>query len=113
VNVALREVSIGVLCVGISKRSIYIVIPPGVLLVRWYLASKFILWRLKPDTDRPLKMMFVLILCAICKRCCLNRFATAEVAISTENVVILALGAGIYFKSVRGWSTWESTSWAV
>jgi hypothetical protein len=31
----------------------------------------------------------------------LKRFAMPEVAISTENVVILALGAGIVFKGER------------
>jgi len=43
----------------------------------------------------------VTILWAIFKPCCKNRFATPEVAICTENIVILALGVGIGFQGGR------------
>jgi hypothetical protein len=74
------------------------VILPGVLLVRRHIISKFILWTLTPKTDMPLEMMWVAILRAIGKPCCYNRFATPEVAICTENLVIPARSAGILFK---------------
>jgi len=43
----------------------------------------------------------VAIVRAICKPCCRYRFATPEVAICTENVVIPTLGIGILFKGAR------------
>jgi hypothetical protein len=57
VNMAPREFGIGCLGVGIAERSIQVVIPLGVLLVRRYIMSKFVLWTLAPKTDMPLKMM--------------------------------------------------------
>jgi hypothetical protein len=44
VNMAGREFAIGCLGLGIPERSIQVVIPPGVLLVRMHVISKFILW---------------------------------------------------------------------
>jgi len=56
-NMARREFGIGCLGVGIAERSIYVVIPPWVLLVRRDIISKFVVWTLAPKTDMPLKMM--------------------------------------------------------
>jgi len=70
VDMARREFGIGCLGVGIAERSIYVVIPPGVLLVRRDIISKFVLWTLAPKTDMPLEMMYIAILRAICKPCC-------------------------------------------
>jgi hypothetical protein len=44
VNMAGLEFAIGCLGLGIPERSIQVVIPPGVLLVRMHVISKFILW---------------------------------------------------------------------
>ena len=49
VNMEQREFGIRCLGVGIAKRSILVVIPPGVLLVRRDIISKFILWTLPPE----------------------------------------------------------------
>jgi hypothetical protein len=57
VDMARREFGIGCLRVGIAERSISVVIPPGVLLVRRNIISKFFLWLLPPKTDMPLEMM--------------------------------------------------------
>jgi hypothetical protein len=57
VNMAPREFGIRCLGVGIAGRSIYVVIPPGVFLVRMHIISKFVLWTLAPKTDMPLEMM--------------------------------------------------------
>ena len=57
VNMARREFGIGCLGVGIAERSIQVVIPPGVLLVRMHIISKFVVWTLAPITDMPLEMM--------------------------------------------------------
>jgi hypothetical protein len=57
VNMARREFLIGCLGVGIAERSIKVVIPPGVLLVRMHIISKFFLWTLVPKTDMSLEMM--------------------------------------------------------
>jgi hypothetical protein len=57
VNMARREFGIGCLGVGIAERSILVVIPPGVLLVRRHIISMFVLWTLAPKTDMPLEMM--------------------------------------------------------
>jgi len=57
VNMARREFGIGCLGVGIAEDSIEVVIPPGVLLVRRHIISKFVLWTLAPKTDMPLEMM--------------------------------------------------------
>ena len=70
VNMAQREFGIGCLGVGIVERSITVVIPTGVLLVRRDIISQFRLARLRPKTEMPLKMMYVTILCAIWKPCC-------------------------------------------
>jgi len=77
------------------------VIPPGVLLVRRDILSKFVLCILGPKTHILLEMMYVATLRAICKRCCQNQFAMPKVAIGTENFVLPALGAGILFKGAR------------
>jgi hypothetical protein len=42
---------------GIAQRSIQVVIPPRVLLVRRDIISKFVVWTLAPKTDMPLEMM--------------------------------------------------------
>jgi hypothetical protein len=70
VSMARREFGIGCFGVGIAERSIYVVIPPVVLLVRRDIISKFVLWTLAPNTDMPLEMMYVAILTAICKPWC-------------------------------------------
>jgi hypothetical protein len=57
VNMARREFGIGYLGVGIAERSIMVVIPPGVLLVRMHIISKFDLWTLATTTDMSLEMM--------------------------------------------------------
>jgi len=57
VDMARREFGIGCLGVGIAECSILVVIPPGVLLVRRDILSKFVLWTLAPKTDMPLRMM--------------------------------------------------------
>jgi len=56
-NMARREISIGCLGVGIGELSIKVVIPPGVFLVRRDIMSKFMLWTLAPNTDKPLAKM--------------------------------------------------------
>jgi hypothetical protein len=57
VGIARPEFGIGCLGVSIAECSIYVVIPPGVLLVRRDIISKFVLWTLAPRSDMPLKMM--------------------------------------------------------
>jgi hypothetical protein len=57
VNMVGREFGIGCLGVGIAERLISVVIPPGVLVVRRDIISKFVLSTLAPKTDMPLKMM--------------------------------------------------------
>ena len=57
VNMARREFGIGCLGVGITERFTEVVIPPGVLLVRMHMISKFVRWTLAPKTDMPLEMM--------------------------------------------------------
>jgi len=57
VDMARREFGIGCLGVGIAERSIQVVIPLGVLLVRRDIISKFVLWTLAPKTDMPLETM--------------------------------------------------------
>jgi hypothetical protein len=57
VKMARREFGIGYLGVGIAERSIKVVIPPGVLLVRMHIISKFVLWTLALNTDMSLEMM--------------------------------------------------------
>jgi len=51
--------------------------------------------------DMPHKMMYVVIQRVISKPCCLNRFATPEVVICTENVVIHDFGVGMLFIGER------------
>jgi hypothetical protein len=51
VNMARRKFGISCLGVGIAERSIKVVIPPGVLLGRMHIISKFVLWTLVPKTD--------------------------------------------------------------
>jgi hypothetical protein len=57
VNMARREFGIGCLGVGIAQHSIKVVIPPGVLLVRIHVISKFFLLTLGAKTDMSLEMM--------------------------------------------------------
>jgi hypothetical protein len=57
VNIARRELGIRCCVVGITEHSIQVVIPPGVLLVRMHIISKFVLWTLTPTTDMPLMIM--------------------------------------------------------
>jgi hypothetical protein len=66
---ARRELGIGCLGVGIAERSIKVVIPPGVLLVRMHIISKFVLWALAAKTDMPLEIMSGAIFWTICKPC--------------------------------------------
>jgi hypothetical protein len=67
---ARREFPIGCPGVGVAERSIQVVIPLGVLLVRRLIISLFVRWTLAPITDMPLQMMLVAILWAIDKTCC-------------------------------------------
>jgi hypothetical protein len=55
-NVARREFGLGCLRVDITERSIYVVIPLGVLLARMHIFSKFFLWTVTPKTDMSLEM---------------------------------------------------------
>jgi len=57
VDMARREFGIPCLGVSIAERSIQVVIPPGVLLVRRDIISKVVLWTLAPRTEIPLEMM--------------------------------------------------------
>jgi hypothetical protein len=57
VYMARQEFGIGCLGVGIAEHSIYVVIPPGLLLVRMHVISKFVLRTLALKTDKPLEMM--------------------------------------------------------
>jgi hypothetical protein len=57
VNMARREFGIGCLGVRMVERFLWVVIPPGVLLVRKHIICKFVLWTLAPKTDMPLEMM--------------------------------------------------------
>jgi hypothetical protein len=57
VDMVQRDFGIGCLGVGIAERSISVVIPPGVLLVRRDIILKFVLLALAPKTDMPLEMM--------------------------------------------------------
>jgi len=54
---ARRVFGIGCLGVGIAEGSLLVVIPPGVLLVRMHIISKFVLPTLAPKTDLPLGMI--------------------------------------------------------
>jgi len=56
VDIARREFGISCAGVHIAERSTQVVIPPGVLLVRRDIISKFVLWTVAPKTDMPLKM---------------------------------------------------------
>jgi len=47
----------GCVRVGIAERSINVVILLGLLLVRRYINSKFILWPVALTTDMPLEIM--------------------------------------------------------
>ena len=53
------------------------------------------------NTDMPLQMMKVTILRAIYEKSCYNRFATPDVVISTDILVISSPGAGILLESER------------
>jgi len=57
VNMAQQDFGIGCLGVGITERSIQVMIPLGVLLVQRDIISKFVLWTLAPKADMPLKIM--------------------------------------------------------
>jgi hypothetical protein len=59
--------------------------------------AKFFLWRLARKTEMLLGMMFVAILRAISMLCLFNCFATPEVAIGTENILIPTLGNRVVF----------------
>jgi hypothetical protein len=63
--------------------------------------SEFIPWTLAPKTDMLLEMMLVAILRALWRPCCYIWFATPQVTICTENVVISSLAVGILVKGVR------------
>jgi hypothetical protein len=69
-----------------------------VLLVRRDIICKLVLWTLTPYKVMLLEMMLVAILFAIYKQYPEIQFPTPEVAISTEKVVISALGTGILYK---------------
>jgi hypothetical protein len=100
-NMARPEFGICSLGVGIAEHSIQVVIPPGVLLVRRVIISKFVLGTLTTKTARLLKMMLVAILCGICKPCCETRCPTHEVATCTGNIVTTTFGAGMLFNGER------------
>jgi hypothetical protein len=57
VNTARREIGIGCLGVDMAERCIYVVIPPGVLLVRMHIISRFVLLILAPKTEMSLEIM--------------------------------------------------------
>jgi hypothetical protein len=57
VDLVRQEFGIGCPGVGIIERSIEVVIPQGVLLVRRDIISKIVLWTLAAKTDMPLDMM--------------------------------------------------------
>jgi len=57
VNIARRVFGIGYLSVGITEHSIWVVIPPRVLLVRMHIISMFVFWTLAPNTGLFLEMM--------------------------------------------------------
>jgi hypothetical protein len=69
-NMIRREYRIGCLGVGITERSIQVVLPLGVLLCRRVIFSKFVLCTLSPSSDMPLNIMLVAIIWPICKQCC-------------------------------------------
>jgi len=52
-----REFGISCLDVGIAERSVQVVIPPGVMLVRRDMIYKCELWPLASKTDMLLEMM--------------------------------------------------------
>jgi hypothetical protein len=56
-DMARREFDFGCLGVGIIELSILVVNPPGLLLVRRLITSKFIVGTLAPKTDMLLEMM--------------------------------------------------------
>jgi hypothetical protein len=62
VNIARRKIVITCLGDGISERSTYIVILPGVLLVRMQISAKFAYWTLVSEPDMSLEMILVAIL---------------------------------------------------
>jgi len=97
---ALREFGISCWCVDIAEHSIWVVIPPGVLLVRRDIILKFVLWTLAPRINMPLEMMKIAILLVIWKPCWWNLFATPAVAMRPDNGVISCLCAGRLFKCV-------------
>jgi hypothetical protein len=57
VDMARHAFGIGCLGVGIAECSIYVMIPPGMLLVRREIISKFILWSLAPKIEMSLETM--------------------------------------------------------
>jgi hypothetical protein len=57
VKMAPQDFGIDCLGVGIADNSLQVVIPPGALLVRSDIISKFVLWTLVPKTDMPLEMI--------------------------------------------------------
>jgi hypothetical protein len=69
-NMARREFDVGCLGVGIAERSMSVVIPPGVLVVRSNMISECILSAFAPKINMPLEMTWVAILWTIFKPCC-------------------------------------------
>jgi hypothetical protein len=57
VNVALGEFSIRCLGIGVVEHSIYVLIPPGVLIFGRDIIPKFVLWTLASKTNILLEMM--------------------------------------------------------
>jgi hypothetical protein len=90
----------GIVCIDvcIAERSTYVVILLGVLVVTIHIIFEFVLWTLRPRKDMLLEMTYVAILWAIRKPCCYNQFASPDVAICTEKVVIPTPGAGMLVK---------------
>jgi hypothetical protein len=65
VHMVSKEFSIPCLGVGIAERSVYVVIPPGVLLVSRHITSQFVLRTLALKTALSIKIMQVTILLEI------------------------------------------------
>jgi hypothetical protein len=54
---ASQQFVISCLGVGITERSIQVVVPPGMSLVSMHIFSKFLLWTLTPEKIMLLEMM--------------------------------------------------------
>jgi hypothetical protein len=57
VNIARQGFGIRCLGVGVAERSLHVVIPPRVLLVRMHKIPKLVIWTLVPKRDMPLEIV--------------------------------------------------------